>query len=166
MILPRSHMNTAPNRSNNTCTPCLCQNWHDPNASSPRVTAFINTKRWVLGKPGSCSVCSHTVNPTHPSELGQSWQLLRDPKQWYKCYFRKSVWKRLQMYFIWHSNKEFVSRPDCQVPLPQPRDKAPSSWPVVKSALVAGCLFFFHICSHNSKEHSLSYILALSFISI
>lgn len=34
-----------------------------------------------------------------------------------------------------------------------------------KSALAAGC-FFFHICSHNSKEHSPSYSLALSFISI
>lgn len=34
-----------------------------------------------------------------------------------------------------------------------------------KSALAAGC-FYFHICSHNSKEHSPSCSLALSFISI
>lgn len=48
-------MNTVPNRPNNICTPCLCQNWDDPKHSSSRVTAFITQEDEWWEVPAACS---------------------------------------------------------------------------------------------------------------
>lgn len=153
-ILTRSHKNTVPNRSNNTCTPCLCQKLGWPKGQLFQGHNIHQHKRmseWealascsAMGKPGSCcSVCSHTASLTHPSKVGQRWQLLRVPKLRYKFCFRKTVWKRPQMYFhlTFEQGAWFMVR--LSDATGSPRDKkAPVSWPaaIYSSAIYFCCL--------------------------